>query len=96
MEARLTPAMRAARDKSTLLFDLLDTLLDESGVQVLRLTDAFAAHRIWESGLRLALEDTLGEMAILREGLQIDRRAHRGQRQSRTRRTRHCWPRFAR
>src|SRR5688572_4765788 len=71
VEERLAPAVRAARDKSTLLFDLLDTLLDESGVQVLRLTDAFAAHRIWDSGLRLALEDTRGALALLREGLQM-------------------------
>ena len=71
VEERLAPAVRSAREKSTLLFDLLDTLLDESGVQVLRLTDAFAAHRIWDSGLRLALEDTRGALALLREGLQM-------------------------
>jgi ATP-dependent DNA helicase DinG len=71
VEDRLAPAVRAARDKSTLVFDLLDTLLDESGVQVLRLTDAFAAHHIWDSGLRLAFEDTCGEIAMLRDGLQI-------------------------
>jgi ATP-dependent DNA helicase DinG len=71
VEERLAPAVRSAREKSTLLFDLLDTLLDESGVQVLRLTDAFAAHRIWDSGLRLALEETRGALALLREGLQM-------------------------
>lgn len=71
VEDRLAPAVRAARDKSTLLFDLLDTLLDESGVQVLRLTDAFAAHRIWDSGLRLALQDTREGLALLGQGLQI-------------------------
>jgi ATP-dependent DNA helicase DinG len=71
VEDRLAPAVRAARDKSALLFDLLDTLLDESGVQVLRLTDAFAAHHIWDSGLRIAFEDTCGSLAMLRDGLQI-------------------------
>ena len=71
VEERLASAVRGARDKSTVLFDLLDTLLDESGAQVLRLTDAFATHRIWESGLRLALQDTWGEISVLREGLQI-------------------------
>ena len=71
VEERLAPAVRGAREKSTLVFDLLDTLLDESGVPVLRLTDAFAAHRIWDSGLRMALQDTFGEIGILREGLQI-------------------------
>jgi ATP-dependent DNA helicase DinG len=71
VEDRLAPAVRTARDKSSLLFDLLDTLLDESGVQVLRLTDTFAAHHIWESGLRIAFEDTVGSLAMLRDGLQI-------------------------
>lgn len=71
VEERLGPAVRAGREKATLLFDLLDALLDESGVQVLRLTDSFAAHRVWDSGLRLALEDTRGELAFLRDGLQM-------------------------
>jgi ATP-dependent DNA helicase DinG len=73
VEERLAPAVRGVREKTTLLFDLLDTLLDESGTQVLRLTDAFAAHRVWESGLRLALEDTCGEIAVLRDGLEMVR-----------------------
>jgi ATP-dependent DNA helicase DinG len=73
VDERLMPAMRTAREKSTLLFDLLDTLLDESGAQVLRLTDAFAAHRIWDSGLRIALQDTLGALGLLRDGLQMVR-----------------------
>ena len=71
VEDRLAPAVRAARDKSTLLFDLLDTLLDESGMQVLRLTDVFAAHHIWDSGLRIAYEDTVDSLGMLRDGLQI-------------------------
>lgn len=73
VEERLAPAVRGARDKATLLFDLLDALLDETGAPVLRLTDGFAAHRIWDSGLRLALEDTCGEIGILRDGLQMVR-----------------------
>ena len=71
VEERLAPTVRGARDKSSTLFDLLDTLLDESGVQVLRLTDAFAAHRIWDSGLRIALQDTFGQLTMLKDGLQI-------------------------
>src|SRR5204863_4661249 len=31
------------------------------------------AHRVWESGLRLALEDTCGEISVLRQGLQMVR-----------------------
>jgi len=73
VEDRLMPAVQAARDKSTVLFDLLDAMLDESGTQVLRLTDAFAAHRVWDTGLRTALQDTCGEIAIIREGLQMVR-----------------------
>lgn len=73
VEERLAPAVRGAREKATVLFDLLDALLDESGVQVLRLTDAFAAHRVWDAGLRLALEDTRGEIAVLQNGLQLVR-----------------------
>ncbi|MEX2180252.1 MAG: helicase C-terminal domain-containing protein [Gemmatimonadaceae bacterium] len=71
VEERLGPAVRGARERSTMLFDLLDTLLEESGTPVLRLTDGFAAHRAWDSGLRVALQDTFGELAILRDGLQI-------------------------
>ncbi|HJQ18768.1 MAG TPA: helicase C-terminal domain-containing protein [Gemmatimonadaceae bacterium] len=73
VEDRLGPAVRTARDKAAQLFDLLDLLLDESGAPVLRLTDAFATHRIWESGLRIALQDTCGEIGILRDGLQMVR-----------------------
>jgi ATP-dependent DNA helicase DinG len=71
VEERLAPAVHAARDKSTLLFDLLDTLLDESGAPVLRLTDTFATHRIWDSGLKLALEDTRDALRLLRDGLRM-------------------------
>jgi ATP-dependent DNA helicase DinG len=46
-------------------------LLDESGAQELRLTDDFASHRIWDTGLRIALQDTCGELSVLREGLGI-------------------------
>ena len=69
VQERLEPSVRAARDKSTLLFDLLDVVLDESGTPVMRLTETFATHRAWESGLRIALEDTCGELGILRDGL---------------------------
>ena len=71
VEQRLAPAVHAARDKSSMLFDLLDTLLDASGGQVLRLTDAFATHRIWDAGLKLALEDTRDSLRLLRDGLRM-------------------------
>jgi ATP-dependent DNA helicase DinG len=73
VSSRLSPAVHAVRDKSVLLFDLLDTFLQESGESVLRLTDDFAGHPIWNAGLRVALEDTLGEITMLAEGLQTVR-----------------------
>ncbi|HKP15540.1 MAG TPA: helicase C-terminal domain-containing protein [Gemmatimonadaceae bacterium] len=73
VEERLAPAVHALRDKSALLFDLLDTFIEESGQPVVRLTHAFATHEIWRAGLSVALEDTLGEIALLQEGLQLVR-----------------------
>jgi ATP-dependent DNA helicase DinG len=73
VEARLTPAVNGLRDKSALLFDLLDTFLQESGQPVVRLSRSFAAHPIWKAGLSLALEDTLGEIELLAEGLRLVR-----------------------
>jgi ATP-dependent DNA helicase DinG len=71
--SRLSPAVHAVREKATLLFDLLDTFLRESGENVLRLTDSFADHPVWAGGLRLALEDTVGEIELLAEGLELVR-----------------------
>jgi Rad3-related DNA helicase len=71
--SRLSPSVHAVREKSALLFDLLETFLGESGETVVRLTDAFADHPVWPAGLRLALSDTLGEIESLAEGLQLVR-----------------------
>jgi ATP-dependent DNA helicase DinG len=71
--ARLSPAVHAVREKSGLLFDLLDTFLQESGESVVRLTDEFAEHPIWRAGLRVALSDTVGEIELLSQGLQLVR-----------------------
>jgi ATP-dependent DNA helicase DinG len=70
---RLAPAVNAAREKSGVLFDLLDTFLLEAGAPVVRLTDDFASHPIWKSGLGRALEDTLSEIAMLQDGLSVVR-----------------------
>ncbi|MDE3053464.1 MAG: helicase [Gemmatimonadota bacterium] len=67
--ARLEPSVRTARDKAAILFDVLDELLAQSGQPVLRLTDDFATHPVWRGGLRVSLENTLGELAVLDEGL---------------------------
>lgn len=66
---RLAPAVHAAREKSAMLFDLLDMFLMEAGQPVVRLTDDFASHPIWRNGLARALEDTLGEIEMLQRGL---------------------------
>ena len=73
VHTRLSPAVHALRDKSGLLFDLLETFLKESGETVLRLTDEFATHAIWRAGLRVALDDTVGEIELLADGLQLVR-----------------------
>ena len=73
VHARLVPSVRAVRDKSSFLFDLLEVLLSESGQSVVRLTETFADHAIWKNGLRRALDDTLGEIQQLHEGLQLVR-----------------------
>ena len=73
VHSRLSPSMHAVREKSDMLFDLLDTFLQESGESVVRLTDDFAKHPIWRGGLRVALDDTLGEIDLLAEGLQLVR-----------------------
>ena len=70
---RLAPAVHGAREKSAALFDLLEVFLQESGESVVRLTDDFATHPIWRAGLRVALENTLGEIELLSEGLQLVR-----------------------
>ena len=73
VHSRLSPAVQAVRDKSGTLFDLLDVFLQESGESVLRLTDDFATHPIWRAGLRIALDDTAGEIELLADGLQLVR-----------------------
>ncbi len=70
---RLTPALESVRDKSGALFDLLETLLASSGDSVLRLTADFGEHPLWRSGLRLALEDTVGQIEVLADGLELVR-----------------------
>jgi ATP-dependent DNA helicase DinG len=73
VQSRLAPGVHAAREKSALLFDLLDTFLQECGESVVRLTDDFATHPIWNAGLRGALDDTVSEIDLLADGLQLVR-----------------------
>jgi ATP-dependent DNA helicase DinG len=73
VEQRLAPSVHALHDKSGLLFDLLEVFLQEAGQPVVRLTNAFASHEIWKAGLSVALEDTLGAIDLLQQGLQLVR-----------------------
>jgi ATP-dependent DNA helicase DinG len=65
VQERLVPSVQALREKSALLFDLLDLFIQQAGQPVVRLTAAFASHEIWRAGLSVALEDTLGEIELL-------------------------------
>ena len=73
VHSRLAPSVHAAREKGALVFDLLDTLLAESGAPVLRLGDDFEQHPVWSAGLDAALTDLLREIALLRDGLELVR-----------------------
>ena len=73
VHSRLSPAVTAVREKAALLFDLLESVLQESNESVLRLTDDFGSHPVWRAGLRIALEDTVSEIQILADGLELVR-----------------------
>ena len=78
VHARLAPAVHAARDQASMLFDLLDMFLQESGQSVVRLTDAFATHPIWNAGLRRVLDETLSQIELLGDGLRLVRERMEG------------------
>ena len=73
LTSRLFPAAASVREKAELVFDLLEALLSREGVKTLRLTREFATHPVWEGGLRVALEEVVGEIEFLREGLRLVR-----------------------
>ncbi|MEO8946529.1 MAG: ATP-dependent DNA helicase [Gemmatimonadaceae bacterium] len=68
---RIVPAVRASRDKSDLLFDLLFAVLQSAGAPVLRMADDFAEHPVWKGGLHIALTDLLRELKVLGESLTL-------------------------
>jgi ATP-dependent DNA helicase DinG len=73
VHARLFGTTHAARERSGLVFDLLDTIVEEAPQPVVRLDDGFEGHAVWRNGLRTALEDLLGELALLADGLRVIR-----------------------
>jgi len=68
---RIVPAVRASRDKSDLLFDLLLAVLQSAGTPVMRMADDFAEHPVWKGGLHIALTDLLRELKVLGDSLTL-------------------------
>jgi ATP-dependent DNA helicase DinG len=73
VNTRLAPAVYGARDKGGRVFDILEAMLKQRGETVLRLTEGFTSHPVWKAGLRTALDDALGEIALLEDGLRLVR-----------------------
>jgi ATP-dependent DNA helicase DinG len=73
IHTRLYPAVERARARSAAIFDLLATLVAGGTESTVRLTDDFAADPIWKRGLSVALEDVLGDLEIIEDGLRIVR-----------------------
>jgi ATP-dependent DNA helicase DinG len=69
LEKRTLPAVDAVREKGAVVFDLLEVFLQESGQQVVRLTDYFTSHRIWRAGLGAALDDFVSQSAVLTDSI---------------------------
>jgi ATP-dependent DNA helicase DinG len=73
VHARLYSSAAAAGEKGALLFDLLETVLAGAEQSVVRLGGAFDEHPVWRGGLRAAVDDLLGELELLTEGLRLVR-----------------------
>lgn len=73
VQARLAPAVRDARERTSTLFGMLDAFLEQSNAPVVRITERFATNPIWRAGLTSALDDLLGEVELLRNGLRLVR-----------------------
>ncbi len=70
---RLGPSSATARDRSQLLFELLELVLQESSTPMMRLTDEFASHPAWKGGIEGALDELLTEIGMLSDGLRLIR-----------------------
>ncbi|HEX2722688.1 MAG TPA: ATP-dependent DNA helicase [Gemmatimonadaceae bacterium] len=73
LERRIHPAVDAVRQKGSVVFDLLDVFLREAGQPVVRLTDDFAMHPVWRSGLSAALSDFISQSAVLTDTIGVIR-----------------------
>ena len=68
---RIVPAVRSAREKGDLVFDLLLAVLQAGGAPILRMTDDFTQHPVWKGGLHIALTDLLRELRVLGDSLTL-------------------------
>jgi ATP-dependent DNA helicase DinG len=73
VHTRLYPAVERARARSVGLFDMLGTLVAGGVESTVRLTDEFAADPIWKRGLSVALEDVIGDIDVIADGLRVIR-----------------------
>lgn len=73
VQGKLVPSAATARDRAQLLFELLDVMMAEENVGVMRLTDGFESHAAWKGGLEQTLTDLLTEIAALADGLRLIR-----------------------
>jgi ATP-dependent DNA helicase DinG len=78
---RLAPSVAQARSKADTVFDLLEAWLTQRGEATTRLTDAFDDEPLWIGGLRVALDDLLGELLVLSDGLVLVRQRLESDRQ---------------
>jgi ATP-dependent DNA helicase DinG len=68
---RIVPAVRASREKSDLVFDLLLAVLQSDAAPVMRMNEDFSQHAVWKGGLHIALTDLLRELRVLGESLTL-------------------------
>lgn len=73
VKQRLGPSSVTARDRSQLLFELLETVLAEANAPMMRLTNDFVSHPAWKGGIEGTLDELLKEIAMLSDGLRLVR-----------------------
>ncbi len=73
VQERLGPSSATARDRSQLLFELLETALHEANASMIRLTGDFASHPAWKGGIEQTLDELLTEIGMLGDGLRLVR-----------------------
>ena len=71
VHAKLYPSALAAREKASVVFDLLDGIMQETNQAVMRLTREFDDHPVWKAGLDGALDDLLREFQLMADNLRL-------------------------